>query len=302
MKILIAGGTGFVGRNLLPHLLGKAATIRLLVRDKEKAKRLFVSDLELIEGDITKPESLQQACRDIDAVIHLVGIINEKGRNNFETVHVKGTEALVKAAIEAQVKSFFYQSALGATLDSPFRYLKTKAQAEQIVINSGLRYLIFRPSLILGPGDGFSESIVSLIKSAPVVPLPAGGKTMFQPIFIDDWCRAFMNSFFSETHWNKIYEFGGPEHISYKRMLHAYMAQMNIRKPVISVPIGLMKLSLPLTSVARIMRIKIPEVTAEQLGLLSIDNITDPQSCLKHFGFKPRKFEEFLPEVLTKKL
>ncbi len=298
MKILIAGGTGFVGKNLLPHLLNRAEELRLLVREPDRVKDLFVAEIKLLKGDITEPDTLRGACEGVDAVIHLVGIIMEKGRYTFERVHVKGTEALLEEAVRAGVKKFFYQSALGANADSPFGYLRTKALAEQVMMESGLSYMIFRPSLILGPDDGFTRNLKTLIRSAPVVPLPGGGKTKFQPIFIDDWCRAFVTAFFSEQHWNKTYEFGGPEHVSYKDMLQAYMAQMGVRKPVISVPLGMMKMALPFSGLARVLRVQLPEVTREQLSLLSIDNITEPQACERLFGFRPRRFEEFLPEVL----
>ncbi|RME64212.1 MAG: complex I NDUFA9 subunit family protein [Nitrospirae bacterium] len=299
MKVLVAGGTGFVGRNLIPHLLGRVGLVRVLVRDPEKAKALFVPEVELYRGDITEPESLRGACEGVDLVVHLVGIIIERGRYTFESVHVKGTEALVEEALRAGVKRFFYQSALGSSLGSPYKYLKTKAQAEEVVKDSGMDYLIFRPSLILGKGDGFSKNMISLIKSSPVVPLPGGGKTLFQPIFIDDWCRAFMVAAFSEGHWNRIYEFGGPEHLSYRQMVQAYMSQMGLRRPVVSMPLSLAKMALPFGRLAKLAGMRLPEVTGEQLSLLSQDNITDPEACQRHFGFQPRNFEEFLPEVLA---
>ncbi len=193
----IAGGTGFIGRHLVSSLRERGLRAKCLVRSPAKSEICKKAGFDVVIGDITDRESLKGKLDNCDTVVHLVGIIEEKEGISFEGVHVRGTENLVDEAKKAKVKHFFYQSALGALSSSWSRYLKTKAEAEEIVRTSGILYTIFRPSLVFGDGDGFTSKLKDLIAFSPVVPVPGDGKTKFQPIYIGDLVKCFIKLFSS---------------------------------------------------------------------------------------------------------
>ncbi len=296
--IFIAGVTGFVGRHLLEALLQKGLKVRCLVRTSEKAERLRKLGIDTHQGDITDRESLKGSLDDVKLVVHLVGIIMERPGMTFRKVHVEGTENIVEEAVSSGVKHIFYQSALGASLEAPFKYSSTKAEAEEIVKASGIPYTIFRPSLIIGPEDGFTENLKEVMRLGPVVPVPGCGKARFQPLGIEDWIKAFLSILDNSESLNRIYEFGGPEHLTYSEILKIFMKVLNIKKPTIHIPIPLMKAGLPFGMALRAMGFKIPPVSSEQLDMLQVDNITDIDSMEKQFGFKPITFEDALTKAL----
>ncbi|HEC98162.1 MAG TPA: NAD-dependent epimerase/dehydratase family protein [Nitrospirae bacterium] len=300
--IFIAGATGFVGRHLIRSLSSGKYKVRCLVRSDKEAGLCTSPGFETTKGDITDSESLKGKLEGVGIVVHLVGIIKEQGEGTFEKIHIEGTKNLVDEAKFSDVEHFFFQSALGADLRSPFKYLRTKAEAEEIVKGSGLPYTIFRPSLIIGPGDGFTENIKELLRLGPVVPVPGDGKARFQPIFIDDWVRCFLKIIDSRNFKNRVFEFGGPEHLSYNEILKIIMKEMEIKNPIVHIPPAITKAGLPFIqvfrSLGRTVGMKMPDVSPEQIDLLQIDNITDMDSVEHLFGFRPVGFEETIRKTL----
>jgi uncharacterized protein YbjT (DUF2867 family) len=293
----IAGGTGFVGSHLVRALADSGMRARCLARSAGKLDVCRKAGLDAAIGDITDRESLAGKLEGCHTVVHLVGIIEEKGDITFEKIHVQGTENLVAEAKRAKVKHFFYQSALGASLSSRSRYQKTKAQAEEMVKDSGIPYIIFRPSLIVGEGDGFTRKLIELLSFGPVVPVPGEGKAKLQPIYIEDLIKCFM-ACQGEDKGEVVYELGGPEHLTYNEILSQLQEVMGTNKPVIHVPIEVVKLSLPLSRVfqglGNMLGKSFPSVTAEQLQLLQTDNICDVDGVKKHFGFEPLRYRDVL--------
>lgn len=303
----IAGGTGFIGSHLVDALSKGNYACRCLVRTEERAKVCKKANFEAVIGDITDRKSLEGRLDDCDIVIHLVGIIEEKGDMTFERVHIEGTKNLIDEAKKANIKHIFYQSALGASTNSFAKYYRTKAGAEEIVRTSGIPYTIFRPSLVIGRGDGFTEKLKELVHLGPVVPIPGSGKGKFQPIYVEDWVRCFMTVFSDASriaHYAlRIYEFGGPEHLTYDEIVLQLMEVMNIHKPLLHIPVKLIKLSLPLSGIShdigRLLGKKIPTVTGEQLSLLQLDNICDINSVERDFGFVPITYSEALRKFIV---
>jgi len=300
--IFIAGGTGFVGRNLLRSFEGEGLPIRCLVRDAGKGEWVRSLGFETVSGDITDEDSLRGVMDGVKTVVHLVGIIEEKPGRSFQDVHVRGTENLVNEAIAAGVGNFFYQSALGADPGSSSSYLNTKARAERVVISANIPYTIFRPSLIVGPGDGFTERMKQLLSAGPVVPVPGDGNSRFQPLYIEDWIRCFSAFLEGGGLENRVLEIGGPEQLTYNEILTAMMKALKIAKPVVHLPMGLLRTSLPfqgvLRSFAELFGREIPAVTGELLSLLSRDNLCEIDSIEKHFNFSPLPFTEAVKKFL----
>jgi len=249
-----------------------------------------------VEGDIGDLPG--GALQGVDMVVHLVGILQEAPGVSFHEVHVLGTEALLREARKAGVRHFFFQSALGAHPGSDTRYLKTKALAEEAVKASGLPFTIFRPSLLIGPWDGFSLRVIELIRSMPVVPVPGSGRARLQPLYIQDWVRCFLKVL-KEGPKNKTYELGGPEQLSYNRILELYMQALGLKKPLLHIPMGLATLGLPLGRLARAAGLKVPQATLEQLRLLQRDNVCAPDAVRRHFGFQPLGLKEALRRFIS---
>lgn len=301
--IFIAGSTGFVGRHLIRSLENESQKIRCLVRSDTKAELVRSRGFEAVKGDITDASSLHNALDGIDTVVHLVGIIEEKGDLTFENVHVKGTNNLINESLKSGVRRFFYQSALGSNSNSPLDYLRTKAEAEQAVLSSGIPFTIFRPSLIVGEGDGFTEKIKQLLSAGPVVPVPGNGLAKFQPLYIHDWIRCFLKVVREGPFSNQTYSLGGPEQLTYNEILAGIMEALAIKKPVVHIPMSATRLSLPFIgivgSIAGIFGKQVPAITRELLSLLTIDNICEIDSVKNHFGFEPVRFSDALRTFLS---
>ncbi len=163
-------------------------------------------------------------------------------------------------------------------------------------------FTIFKPSLIVGPKDGFTERMKQLLAAGPVVPVPGDGKAKFQPLYIDDWVRCFRQCLEPEFPRNRTFELGGPEQLSYNEILRELMAVLGMDKPIVHMPMGLTRLSLPfmgvVQSLAAALGREIPAVTGELLSLLSVDNICALDSVERAFGFAPIPFSDALRKFL----
>ena len=292
--IFIAGATGFVGGHLVDDLQSKGHRLKCLVRSERNAGQFAAKGVEVVRGDITDPGTIEGVLRPEDFVVHLVGIIEEKRGATFRGIHVEGTANLVAEAKRAGVRHFFYQSALGADKNSWSGYLKTKAEAEEIVMNSGLDYTIFRPSLIIGPWDGFTKKILDMLKLSPVVPIPGEGGAKFQPVYIKDWLRCIGATIGNPRAYRGMFDIGGPEQLTYKEIVQMLAESAGKKKPVFNVPMGLMKISALLLETV----LSSPPVTSEQLRLIESDNICDPEAVEKQFGFRPTPLRDALKEFI----
>ncbi len=292
--IFIAGATGFVGGHLVDDLRSKGYRLKCLVRSERKGQQLAAKGIEVVRGDITDPRTMEGVLGPDDFVVHLVGIIEEKKGVTFQRVHVEGTANLVSEAARAGVRHFFYQSALAANRNSWSGYLETKAEAEEIVTKSGLNHTIFRPSLIIGPWDGFTKKMLDMLKLSPVIPMPGEGRAKFQPIYISDWLRCIGAVIGNPQSYRGIFEIGGPEQLTYREIVETLAESAGMKKPVFKVPMGLMKLSALFLETL----LSSPPVTSDQLRLLESDNICDPEAVEKHFGFKPIPLREALKEFI----
>lgn len=296
--IFIAGGTGFIGQHLLKALKEGNFKVKCLARTEERAALCKIRGFEVVTGDITDKESLRNSLDSVEMVVHLVGIIEEQGEMTFERVHVEGTRNLVDEAKRSGVKHFFYQSALGASLNSDAAYQRTKAEAEEIVKSSGIPYTIFRPSLVIGEKDGFTEKLKELVRLGPFVPIPGTGEARFQPVYVEDWIKCFLSILEKGEATGKTYEFGGPEHLTYNEMVLQLMEVMGIKKPLIHLPVPIAKMGIPFiglgNKIGRLIGKRVPTITAEQLMLLGRDNICDIDSVKRLFGFEPIKYKEAL--------
>ncbi len=228
-KVLVTGGTGFVGREVVRQLHTLGYQVRVLCRPGGAGNRFLAKyGAEEAAGEVGDAVALDRAMRGIDAVVHLVGIIVEKRGQTFQKVHVEGTENVVRAAEKAGVKRFIHMSALGRrNQEGAFltEYHRTKALAEQVVRGSSLDWTIFRPSVIFGPGDGFVNQLAAMMRFPWTVlqlwsfPLIGGGKTLLQPVSAGDVGRAFAGSIAHADAVGQTYDLVGAERLSLREIL-----------------------------------------------------------------------------------
>lgn len=294
MKIFVTGGTGFVGREVVRQLYGAGHKVRCLVRDIEQGKRLLPPMVELQQGDLTDPENFKAGLKDCQAVIHLIGIILEKGAATFERIHVQGTADLLKAASEAGIRRFVHMSALGSRADAKSRYHRTKYQAEQAVTQSGLDWTIFRPSVIFGPGDQFVNLIARIIKSAPIVPVIGRGESRIQPISVRNVAACFALAVGNSLSYRKVYELGGPQRLTYNQIYRIISGVLEKNKKAVHIPIALAK---PGALISELL-LPNPPITREQLIMLQEDSICDSTDVVHDLGLELLSFEDGIREFL----
>ena len=293
-RIVLTGSTGFVGTNLRAALGNRP--LRLLVRDTTKAAHLAAEHVELLEGDITKPESLHGTMNGCATAINLVAIIAETGGATFDTVIRQGTVNALAEAKRAGISRFIQMSALGAMNDPRYGYMEAKWQAEEAVKASGLDWTIFRPSIIFGKGDEFITTLASLIRKAPVIPVVGDGQSKFQPVAVAEVAESFVRALDDPGTIGQTYELGGGQIYPYEGLLDVIAAKLGKRKPKVHVPVRLMmpivKLSKPLPKALR------PPVTEEQLKMLALDNCTDHSATARLIGRPPLRLEDGIDYIL----
>jgi NADH dehydrogenase len=295
MKIFIAGGSGFIGTHLSKMLRDKGHELRLLLH---RRSALETGGIEAVEGDVTRPDSVEKAVEGCDAVINLVGIIREFPSRGitFERLHVQATANMLSATRKAGIRRYLQMSALGTRPDAVSQYHVTKSRAEDLVRSSGLDSTILRPSLIYGPGDAFITMLAGQLRLLPVMPVIGSGAYRLQPIHVDDVARCFTLSLEMPETIGQSYELCGNNRLSYIDLLDAVASAMGRPAPLKPrVPLGLMKLIIPVMQ-------NIPQfpITTDQLQMLLEENICD-SSWQKVFGFEPRDFQKGIQSYLGRK-
>lgn len=292
-RILITGGTGFVGSAIQSALAGRP--LRLLVRNPAKHAHQATDLVEVVEGDVTDAESLRRTMDDCEAVIHLVAIIDERGGATFDKVIRQGSVNVIDEAQRAGVTRLLHMSALGAIHDPKFAYFEAKWQAEQAVQRSPLAWTIFRPSIIFGPGDGFITVLANLVSAAPLVPVVGSGESTFQPIRVNEVAAAYARALDDPKTIGQIYELGGGQIYTYEEMIDLLKVKLGKRGPNIHIPVPLMKLvvsmSQPLPEKLR------PPVTSEQLKMLAVNNSTASSATSSLIGHEPTRLEDALDYI-----
>jgi uncharacterized protein YbjT (DUF2867 family) len=287
MKVYLTGATGFVGKHMLERLLAEGHAVRAAVRDPQKASLAKRAKIEFVAGDIVEGTGLDQGMQGCDAVIHLVGIIVEKGTNTFERVHHLGTRNVVEAAKRTGIKRFVHMSALGVRANGVAPYQTTKWKGEEEVRQSGITFCILRPSLIFGEGDGFVTQMMATMRSAPLLrPVPGDGTPKFRPIAVEDVTTCFERALTYEAATNQTVELGGADELTLNEVLEETARCAGVRKLAVHIPMPLMMAG---ATVAQKL-LKNPPVTVDQLRMLREGSTCDIGPMKRIFGVNPRGF------------
>jgi NADH dehydrogenase len=213
-RICVIGGTGFVGRHLLEHLSDAGYRTRVPVRHPHRHPELrLLPGCELIEVGPFDEATLATAMVGCDALVNLVGILNEAGSRTFEHSHVQIVEQITRAAGTAGVTRYLHMSALNADPAGPSAYLRSKGRGEEVALaaaQQGLAVTLFRPSVIFGPGDGLYSRFAGLLRLVPG-PFPlACASARFAPVYVGDVADAMIRSLADPSTHGKVYGLCGP--------------------------------------------------------------------------------------------
>lgn len=310
-NVMVTGATGFVGRYVVRELLARGLTPVCVVRDREKLLSqhpgIHADRIVPITGTLRNQSALQEAADLSQAVIHLVGIIIERKLRGqtFEAVHIRGTESVLEAALSAGIDRYIHMSALGSSPDGVSEYQRTKARAEQLVVDSGLAWTIFRPSLIHGADGEFMQLMKAFMCDLfpPVAPYFGPGTAKVQPVHVKDVAYCFAEALFRDETIHEVYPLGGPKKYSCVSMYNACRAQMHRArrwKPILSLPVPVAKAVAVLNGPPSAVGEMILPFTAKfrfdagQVAMAQEDNICDHTIAEKAFDTKMRDFEEEL--------
>ena len=297
MKIAVAGGSGFLGRNLLPLLTDAGYRCTVLTRDPEKCRDIrLLPGVHLQRANLHDVEALSQLLSGHDAVINLVGILNESGRagKGFQKAHVDLTRNLLEAGEKAGVNRFIQVSALGADTDSPnaSHYLKSKRQAEELVQASSADATIFRPSVMFGVDDAFFNRFAELLRWLPVMPL-ACPNSQLQPVWVVDVAQAIRKSLASPATVGKTFPLVGPTRVSLIDVVRFTARAIGKKRLVIGLPDFLSRMQAFFCDF-----VPGKPFSTDNYRSLKIDNVSD-ENGLDELGIEPRPMTGFVGAYLA---
>jgi NADH dehydrogenase len=306
MKVFVTGATGFVGREILRQLRQAGHSMRILARHRHSPQvREAISRwaAEVHPGNVLEPATLEGALGGMDAVVHLVGIIAEVGRNTFERIHADGTRNLIAAAQQAGVRRFIHMSALGTRPNAASRYHRSKWAAEELVGRSGLEFTIFRPSLIYGPGDQFINLFAKIARWSPVVPLLGSPRARFQPVSVETVAAAFVRSLREPRSFGQTYDLCGPEALTLAEIVDQILAVRHQKRWKVRVPLSLARCQAAcLEFVFRRLLRQAPPLSRDQLIMLQEDNAGNAEPANALFGIEPVPLRSGIERYLSLKV
>ena len=295
--ILVTGASGFVGRHVVPALLGSGHRVVAFVRSTEAGEAVLhrlpaalAAGVELRTGDVLEPTTLPAALVGVDAVVHLVALPRDwNGGKDLLRVNLGGTQNVLAAMQEAGVRRLVHLGALGVADREELHYAKSKARAEAAVRASGLDWTILKPSLQFGPGDGFFNIVADLVRMpVPVVPVPGNGMSRFQPIHVGDVARCARLALERPETIGAAVELGGVRTWTYREITEEVARVVRRRRRVVPVPLPLIRLA---AGTMETLHLRFFPVATDQLRQLALDNVGPLDGVARAFGFVPRTME-----------
>ena len=299
--VTVFGGSGFLGRHVVRALTIRHYRIRVAVRRPELTGHLQplgrVGQIHAVQANLRFADSVEAAVRDADAVINVVGILYEKGRQRFDAVQAEGAERVARAAANASA-SLVHVSAIGADEKSPSHYARSKAAGERLVLAAAPSAVIMRPSFAFGPEDEFFNRFAAMASISPILPLPGHGLMRSQPVFAGDVAEAVAKAVDGDAKPGTTYELGGPEVRTFRELMEFILATIERRRLLVPVPYPLMKLQ---ASVLQFL--PRPPLTPDQVDMLKADNVVSAAAyeegrTLEGLGTIPNSMASVVPDYL----
>lgn len=309
VEVVVTGGTGFVGREVVRQLLAAGHRLRLVVRSPEPQPGdsgrplpgAGSANLERFPVSLGDSGALASVFQGAGAVVHLIGIISECGERTFAQAHVGTTRAVLEAARIAAVSRYLHMSALGTREGARSRYHQTKWAAECLVRESDLAWTIFRPSLIYGAEDGFTRLFARLSRMSPMLPLIGGGHGLVQPIAVEQVARAIVTSLANPVSHRRVYTLCGRERLTFRQVIAGILATVGRGRFLVNVPFPLARGQARILELVwpRVLR-RAPPLNRDQILMLQEDNVGDGSEADAAFDLVHEPFAEGLRRCLTR--
>lgn len=306
----VLGGSGFLGRHLVRALARRGWRVRVASRRPELAFHLQpigdVGQIYFTQANLRYPDSVAAALQGSQAVVNLVGILAEEGRQKFTSLHAEGARTVAAAAKAAGVERLVHISAIGADASSTSAYGRTKAEGEQAAREAFPGAVIVRPSIMFGPEDDFFNRFAAMARIMPVIPL-VGAKTRFQPVYVGDVAQAIALATEGLAQDGATYELGGPEIKTFREIVEYILAVTERDRRIVELSFatghGMAALTQFLRKISCGLFPKMFSMTGDQVELLRHDNVVSQDAnarrlTLEGLGVTPRSIEAIVPSYL----
>jgi nucleoside-diphosphate-sugar epimerase len=284
MRVIIAGGTGFLGRHVTEALLAAGHSVLLLARGTRPA--VAAEGVEVVPADVAAGALAPGALRGGDAIVNLIGIKREQGAQTFERVHVEATRHLIEAARAIGIRRFLHVSVVCSRPDPNSAYHDTKWRAEELVRASGLAFTILKPGVIYGPGDDMVTHLVKMIRFAPVFPVVGRGDSILQPVHVGDVAAAVAGALANDRSIGQGYDVVGPERLTLRAVVETVARGVGLRLRVVGTPVWFQRAAVGLMNAL----FRNPLSTPAQLQMLIDGMPGDPAPAREDLGVEPRPF------------
>lgn len=285
MNVMVAGGSGFLGRHLIPELISQGHRVVVLSRGTRKA--FDTDDVECIACDVAAGKLPLDRMRDCDAIVNLIGIKRQSGGQTFERAHVEATRHLIEAARQVGLERFVHISVVAARPDARHGYQDTKWQAEELVRESGLDFTILKPGVIYGRGDDMITHLVKMIRFCPLFPVVGKGASILQPVFCGDVARVVAAVLKRDVSIGKTYEVVGPEPMLLRDVVRTVANGTSLKVWIIPTPIWFQRVSVRAMNAI----FRNPLSTPAQLQML-IDGLPgNPEPVERELGVRTQPFQ-----------
>jgi NADH dehydrogenase len=291
-KVAVLGGTGFLGRRVVRHLLDRDFAVRLVSRHPERGERLFCgksSRLELIQGDISDDASVSAVVAGVFGVVNAVSLYVEQSGWTFHSVHVEAAARVAMHSKSSGVARLIHVSGIGANATSPSPYIRSRGEGEIAVRAAFPAATMIRPAVMFGPDDAFLMPLIKLLRKSPVFPLFGRGRTALQPAFVEDVAQAIARTL-DASQPQPVYELGGPHIYTYEDLLRTVGDHLGSQRVLIPMPFEIWQVLALLAE-----HLPQPPITRNQVELMRIDNVASPACAgFGTLGIEPRGIETVL--------
>ncbi len=269
---LIFGASGQIGRNLIRSLTKNNIKVTALTRNIHQKGYILKTQanpgyLEIVEGSIFDHELIEKLFSNADLCVNLVGILFEKGKNNFNNIHVEFPKMISRYASIYKLDKFVHLSALGIENAKDSIYAQSKLKGEKEILNNFKNVVIIRPSIVYSVDDNFTTQLMTLLGVLPIFPIYYNGKTKFMPIYCSDLTNSITKIIIDDIK-ESIIEFVGPQEMSFKEILKKLLSLIEKKRLLFPMPISLARMTTQIFEL-----LPKPLITNDQLRLLKYDNI-----------------------------